>query len=353
MPLIGRILALVAISFTPVACYAAQNGAWMSDGPLAWSVAQPDVPSQQGVRIGIMFSVSDQCDLGALIVPEHRYGAPVALDVDLKMTRFESVARTEEGYVARLWSAQVAALKHGENAAIITDQSILTMTLKGSAAALNAAWKSCEALIGSTPSLPPGIGRHTPRQPAPSSGPSFARSYGNVAAVQNVVFVFRKIDNNDYNAFANLVEDMKERGTALRSVIFFDNKGGSLGAAMQMGALIREMNANTAASEICASACIYAFAGGRQRTSYANTRFGLHQSRLADGAPGTLADGQRIAAQRFIFLERMGVNPKLAIWESQVESDGMRWISQYEAKGLNLVTQIIEGHDLHPPAEFR
>jgi hypothetical protein len=42
----------------------------------------------------------------------------------------------------------------------------------------------------------------------------------------------------------------------------------------------------------------------------------------------------------------MGVNPKIAIWESEVHPDSMRWINQYEAKGLNLANLIIENYEL-------
>jgi hypothetical protein len=114
------------------------------------------------------------------------------------------------------------------------------------------------------------------REPA---GKLFKVDEGNVQALGNVIFIFDTIDNDDARIVERIASDMRRQGIDLRSIVFYSNYGGSLRAAMELGKLIRSIGANTAAADVCASACIYAFAGGTQRTSYINTRFGLHQTR--------------------------------------------------------------------------
>lgn len=318
-------------------------------GPWSWDEWLAFTRFSNGIAIGISFIPGSNCDKALLLISGNDAISRISLDVDLTTFAPIDVTRTADAVYIELTQSQLKLLKSGSNAALITDQGILTMTLNGSAKAINGAWSNCK-MIAET-----GLQR-TPRQQADASstatgqkGPAgklFHVDEDNVLAFGNVIFIFNRIDNDDAGIVERIVRDMRGQDIHLRSIVFYGNYGGSLGAAMDLGEFIRSIGANTAAADVCASACIYAFSGGLQRTSYINTRFGLHQTRYGDGDSGTMSEGQEIAAARYGYLERMGVNPKIAIWESEVKPDSMRWISQYEAKGLNLANLIIEDYEL-------
>jgi len=80
-----------------------------------------------------------------------------------------------------------------------------------------------------------------------------------------------------------------------------------------------------------------------------DTQFGLHQVRYASGYQGTVSMGQELVAQLFDYLDMMGVNPKIVSLQSKVDPYDIKWINQYEANGLKLVTSIKENYDTDIP----
>ena len=304
---------------------------------------------ESGIDISVSFIPASNCNRALLLISGNEEISRVSLDVDLTTSDPVSVTRVKGGVYMGITIDQIELLKTGSNAALITDQGILTMSLDGSAKAINGAWQNCKAIAKAGEQKAPPLQANDLRlsdEGRVPDGQIFNVNEDNVLAAGNVIFVFQKIDSDDAAIVERIVKDMHRQGIRLKSIVFYNNYGGSLKAAMDLGGLIRRLRANTAAVDVCASACIYGFAGGAQRTSYINTRFGLHQTRYSDRSAGTLSEGQEIAAARYSYLERMGVNPKIAIWESEVQPESMRWISQYEAKGLNLANMIIEKYEL-------
>jgi hypothetical protein len=59
--------------------------------------------------------------------------------------------------------------------------------------------------------------------------------------------------------------------------------------------------------------------------------------------------GQELVAQLFDYLDMMGVNPKIVSLQSKVDAHDIKWINQYEANGLKLVTSIKENYDSDIP----
>lgn len=331
---------ILCLLLSPALADSGRSGSWIWDAYVAFT------QFRNGINIGIAFIPASQCNRAQLLITGNDKIAEIALDVDGVGSEPMTVTRTADGVHIDLEKLQLQRLKTGSNAALLTDQGSLTITLEGSAKAINEAWRNCETMIGEQqPSRSVDNDVNAASQNHGAAGNGVFVTEGNIQALGDVIFIFQSIDGEDAQIVKRIAGLMRNQGTRLSSVIFFNNNGGSLGAAMQLGRTIRDLGANTAASYACASACIYAFSGGVIRTSYANSRFGLHQTRYGDGSLGTLSDGQKIAATRYSYLEQMGVNPKVAIWESEVEPDDIRWISQYEAKGLNLVNRILENYE--------
>lgn len=321
-------------------------------GEWAWEDNNAFTQFEHGIVVVIMF-VLPSCDKAALIVVNNSKITKIGLDVDGETWEAVNANKTTNGSWIPLGASALKHLKHGRNAALITDMGYLTMGLNGSATAINHAQANCEAMVPQPFQRlePESVSEGTLAEGDRSAGvsPLFQEKSGNFFAVGNVVFYFREIVAGDDVRLKGIISNMENARTAFSSLVLVDNSGGNLGAAMRIGDFVREKGAKTAAYKVCASACIYAFAGGVVRTSYYDTRFGLHQVRYGDGSRGTLSEGQKIAAQRYEYLEGKGVHPKIAIWESQVEPESIRWISQYEAKGLELVTEIKESYDVALP----
>ncbi len=172
---------------------------------------------------------------------------------------------------------------------------------------------------------------------------------GNFIAIGEEVYYIKEIKAGDYDLLVKIKAKMEANGTKIKQVVFVNNFGGILDDALKIGKFIRTNRINTAAAVKCASACIYSFAGGVSRISYMDTQFGLHQIRFMNGYQGNVALGQQITGELFEYLEKMGVNPKVVMWQTQVDAKDIRWISQYEANGLKLVTEIKDNYESDIP----
>ena len=95
-------------------------------------------------------------------------------------------------------------------------------------------------------------------------------------------------------------------------------------------------------SGICASACAYAFAGGRGRYySGGNTRLGIHQfySQGNDIGNGT---SQEVSGLLVAYLQRMGVDALAFSASASVQPNDILWLSADEASRLHFSNNGIE-----------
>jgi hypothetical protein len=134
-----------------------------------------------------------------------------------------------------------------------------------------------------------------------------------------------------------------------RLIVFFDSSGGDGFAAMRIGRLLRRAKAHVFVTGHCASACIFAYAGGVYRDAKPGS-LGIHRGKLtATNVEGKTIDvDPRQNAQARDFLEyaqeqtreyfaQMGLPDRL-YWAMQtVPPNQMRWLSTEEAKDLGLV----------------
>ena len=174
-------------------------------------------------------------------------------------------------------------------------------------------------------------------------------SGANMQAVDDVVYVAGKIEPNQDARLREMALVMGRGGMAPALVVFLANEGGHLGAAMRMGRLIRQLGANTAVTGICASACIYAFAGGSRRVGTPDSRFGLHPARRADGRGGTVAEDEQVALLRYEYLEEMGVDANLVTWEGELAANQVYWLTAGEAQAVKLTNLLVAAEEIPLP----
>lgn len=147
------------------------------------------------------------------------------------------------------------------------------------------------------------------------------------------------------------------------SVVQIDSVGGNLGAALEMGELVRSRNlamvvggasvrATSSGDQIasrvagqCASACVFVLAAGRERSQVAGSAIGVHQfSGGADGISGAqgLDVGQRVTGTLIAYLARMGVDPAMLAAASSASPNDIHVLSNNEALRFKLLTSAQE-----------
>ena len=108
--------------------------------------------------------------------------------------------------------------------------------------------------------------------------------------------------------------DFMEAGVPRGATVSLDSPGGNVEAAMELGRLIRlrELQTEVAPGRGCASACVWAFAGGRDRI-YRSSLFGpllVHRFYGVNGDNGE-ANAQALVARISHYLDEMGVGHQL------------------------------------------
>jgi hypothetical protein len=151
------------------------------------------------------------------------------------------------------------------------------------------------------------------------------------------------------------------------SYFIFDSLGGSMKAAMELGGILRNLKVNTVVGRAsirngevevepgtCASACMFAFAGGITRSMPKNSRLGIHswmpvnllnlgQPKSKKVAPPTLNQNivgaiHRQTADYLSYLQSMGIDLRVAVPILQTPYSTMTWVSPRNQSLWSLVT---------------
>lgn len=128
--------------------------------------------------------------------------------------------------------------------------------------------------------------------------------------------------------------------------ILLSSPGGDLDAALALGRTIRAHGFDTAvgrlapsggiAPSFCASACVFAFAGGVVRRDIAGSRLGVHRFTMTEAGGDTVGAAQRMMGAILAYLDEMGVKASLA--EAATRSASIHWLAPDEARAMDLVT---------------
>jgi hypothetical protein len=134
--------------------------------------------------------------------------------------------------------------------------------------------------------------------------------------------------------------------------ILLSSPGGYLDQALIMGEIIRSRGLATAVGALasngrirpsyCASACVFAFAGGTVRIGIPGSKLGVHRFTNTSTGNDPVADTQKTTGTVLGYLTRMGVSS--AIVEAMSATDNIRWLSAKETIDTRLVTDPL-GND--------
>lgn len=134
-------------------------------------------------------------------------------------------------------------------------------------------------------------------------------------------------------------------------IVLMSSPGGRLDQAMIIGEAIRSRGLTTMVgtadadgrlrASYCASACVFAYAGGKVREAFPGSALGVHQFRTeapkgADAGRDIVADTQKTTGMILEYMTRMGVSP--AVLQAMSTTRDIRWLKEKEAFDLNLAT---------------
>lgn len=132
--------------------------------------------------------------------------------------------------------------------------------------------------------------------------------------------------------------------------VVLSSPGGDLDQAIIIGEIIRARGLTTAVGTFdadsrlrpsyCASACVFAYAGGKDRLGVQGSRLGVHRFTTEGAGRDAVADAQRTTGMILGYMTRMGISP--AVVEAMSATDAIRWLDSKEALDMKLVTDPLQ-----------
>ncbi|WP_456772195.1 hypothetical protein [Bradyrhizobium sp. USDA 4369] len=129
-------------------------------------------------------------------------------------------------------------------------------------------------------------------------------------------------------------------------VVLLASPGGSLDQGVLMGEILRAHGLATAVGAVddagqirpatCASACVFAFAGGQTRYGLDGSALGVHRFTSAAQGEDAVADTQRVTGAILGYMTRMGVSSQVI--EAMSQTREIRWLDPKDAEAMKLVS---------------
>jgi hypothetical protein len=147
-----------------------------------------------------------------------------------------------------------------------------------------------------------------------------------------------------------LRERIKESHLKPGDVVLLSSPGGNLEQGVLMGEIIRAHGLSTAVgvagnggrvrAGFCASACVFAFAGGQTRYGLDGSALGVHRFTSEAQGEDAVADTQRVTGAILGYMTRMGVSSQVI--EAMSQTRDIRWLDPGEAEAMKLVTTSVK-----------
>lgn len=136
-------------------------------------------------------------------------------------------------------------------------------------------------------------------------------------------------------ADAKVLRDVRARGLLIDQVSIYESPGGSVQAAMEIGRMLRQDEAQVTVSKTCASACVLLYAGGVNRPYLRDGKLIIHNL-YSDKSFGSYSEANREindAYSRIVaYLRDMHISPSLA--------DAMKSVPSYSSRKLSLAEAV-------------
>lgn len=142
---------------------------------------------------------------------------------------------------------------------------------------------------------------------------------------------------------------IKRERVSSGAVVFLDSEGGNVMQALALGDLIRKSGMSTrvqaydaGAGQLtdggeCASACVYAFLGGVERSVARGGKLGVHQLYSTQGDLSS-SDAQWLVGLIAVHIRKLGGEMDILMTALRTPAPGMHWLSSSELRRYRVVT---------------
>ena len=146
------------------------------------------------------------------------------------------------------------------------------------------------------------------------------------------------IDNGALNRFNEVSAAATQRMGQQVDTVVLESLGGDLRESLLLGVTFRNRGLTTevAPQTVCASACAYAFLGGRTRILAPDSYLGVHRFAAAGQDPGSDVS-QRMVSLLSDYIRGMGVSESLLQLASQAGPSSMARVSFAQAQDWNVI----------------
>ena len=306
------------------AAFSGRRGDWSWAGPYAFT----DLP--RGLSVSVAFPPETFCDIAhfALLGNDEIDTITFIIDDHVFRPAETTTVVTRDGIPVSGFPLSQSALKDlkgGRFLLLRTDEGDALASLSGSAAAFNAAYGHCVAQLGAQT-------LQASRNPVPAPGPDQPPPTPKVTVAEGGrrITFSGPFEEGDADRIRRQMREHQAKTLVL------DSSGGLITEAKDLGFFLRSNRLATHVDGLCASACVFAFAAGVERSAGETAKIGVHRSSLPED-PGDIELGQEIAAQHYQYLKTMGVDPEIFAIASLVPSDEIRWLTRAELRELDLV----------------
>lgn len=195
---------------------------------------------------------------------------------------------------------------------------------------------------------------------APMTFRTFEPCRGNGAVCATRILAQGRFEADTPAKFERFVAEYRKKNQYVPHWVVFHSTGGDLSGGLEMGSAIRRLRLDTElyrsyeferltpdrmSSEmvpivkqaVCASACVFAFAGGINRFVEDGSLVGVHQFAGAGSDVGQSAAQQTVVGLA-MYLESMGVSRELLDVASMVPAQSVRWLKSGEIRRFALDT---------------
>lgn len=175
---------------------------------------------------------------------------------------------------------------------------------------------------------------------SPAAAMTFKITGGGQCESRTCVSASGEIGEHAADEFTAFVKANNIRPGAL---LVLDSPGGSLAQGLALGGKIRRAGLSTTVQVpggVCASACLYAFLGGVERTVAPGAKLGVHQVYARSGSPLALqvSDTQLLLSLVAAYIHRMGASMDVFTLALGTPPESMYWMSTSELSRFAVVT---------------
>jgi hypothetical protein len=147
------------------------------------------------------------------------------------------------------------------------------------------------------------------------------------------VWIEGDIEMGDNDKFLSVLKTLSKKPLG----VFLDSRGGNVGAALNIGIMIRRLQLSTIANHQCASSCGLIWLAGTPRVVFDNSYVGFHGVYNKDTGQ-TTSDGNAVVGA---YLSQLGFGYETIRYLTKEAPDSMEWLDSAKAKQYGIPLRVV------------